>query len=192
MDSEEYSLDMVSVRLVKDSSVISKIRITDPESAIKVMGEVFKELDREVVGVINLKTDGTPINCHIVSVGSLNTSVVEPREMLKASILSNACSMIMLHNHPSGDISPSIQDIAVTDRMAKVCKMIGIPLLDHVIVGGDNKSYFSFKEKGIVKFDDKIRAAEDIDDIEFEKVAERSETFGRKVHGRGTSGSKKR
>lgn len=96
MENSDFQLDVVSVRLVKDHPIYSPVKIKDPESAIKVMGEVMKDLDREVLGIINLKTDDTPINCHIVSVGTLNGSLAEPREMLKASILSNAASMIMI------------------------------------------------------------------------------------------------
>lgn len=192
MENSDFQLDVVSVRLVKDHPIYSPVKIKDPESAIKVMGEVMKNLDREVLGIINLKTDGTPINCHIVSVGTLNGSLAEPREMLKASILSNAASMIMIHNHPSGELFPSSQDISITDRMSKVCGLVGIPLQDHVIVGGKNEGYFSFREKGIVKFMPSMEYATDINQIKLGKVAERGGDGGREVYNRGTDDSKKR
>lgn len=192
MEKSDFQLDVVSVRLVKDHPIYSPVKIKDPESAIKVMGEVMKELDREVLGIINLKTDGTPINCHIVSVGTLNGSLAEPREMIKASILSNAANMIMIHNHPSGELMPSRQDISITDRMSKVCNLVGIPLLDHVIVGGDNKDYFSFEKRGLVKFIPPVRYATDMEEIQLGKVAERSGGVGREVYNRGTDDSKKR
>lgn len=192
MENSDFQLDVVSVRLVKDHPIYSPVKIKDPESAIKVMGEVMKDLDREVVGIINLKTDGTPINCHIVSVGSLNSSLAAPREMLKASILSNAANMIMIHNHPSGNLQPSRDDIYITDRMAKVCSLIGIPLVDHVIVGGDNKEYFSFAQKGLIKFIQPISYATDMEEIQLGKVAERGGDSGREVYNRGTDDSKKR
>lgn len=189
MKENDFRLDAVSVRLVNTGAIFSEEKITSPESAVKAMGEVFKELDREVVGVVNLKADGTPINCHIASMGSLNGSIVEPREMLKASILSNACSMIMIHNHPSGDLIPSKEDIAITDRMSKVCSMIGIPLTDHVIVGGDNSSYFSFKERGMVNYG-KTVYAKSIDEIQLGRIAERGGAD--EVYGRRTCDGKKR
>ncbi len=192
MESSDFQLDVVSVRLVKDHPIYSPVKIKDPESAVKVMGEVMKDLDREVVGIINLKTDGTPINCHIVSVGSLNSSLTAPREMLKASILSNAANIVMIHNHPSGDLQPSRDDICITDRMAKVCSLIGIPLVDHVIVGGDNKEYFSFEQKGLIKFIQPVSYATDMKEIQLGKVAERGGDGGRKVYNRGTDDSKKR
>lgn len=192
MENSDFQLDVVSVRLVKDHPIYSPVKIKDPESAIKVMGEVMKDLDREIIGIINLKTDGTPINCHIASVGSLNNSLTAPREMLKASILSNAANIIMIHNHPSGSIQPSKDDIRITDRMAKVCSLIGIPLLDHVIVGGDNKDYFSFAQKGRIKFMESVIYATDMEEIQLGKVAERSDDGGREVYNRGTDDSKKR
>ncbi len=192
MGKNEFQLEVVSVRLVKESSILSAEKITTPETAVRVMGEVLGELDREVVGVINLKADGTPINCHIASMGSLNGSLAEPRELLKAGILSNACSMILVHNHPSGDLSPSKEDIAITDRMVKVCGLVGIPLIDHVIVGGDSRSYFSFQERGMVKYPENRGYATEIGAIELGKTAERSKTDGREIYGRGTGTGKKR
>lgn len=108
------------------------------------------EMDREVLCVINMKTDGKAINFSIVSIGAINQSVAEPRELFKTSILSNAASMIMVHNHVSGNLEPSKSDVMVTDRMVQLCNFMGIPLLDHIIVGGDNSEYFSFKEKDIL------------------------------------------
>lgn len=148
---EKHCLEVVSVRLVKDAPVLSEHQIKGPEDAIAALGEILCELDREVLCVINLKTDGTPINCHFASMGAVNYSIMCPRELFKSSILSNAANMIIIHNHPSGRLEPSKEDIAVTDRMINLCDMMGIPLLDHVIVGGNNREYFSFKEKMLLK-----------------------------------------
>ncbi len=146
-----FQLDVVSVRLVRDSPIFSEQKITNPENAIAVVGTVLCEMDREVVCVINLKADGTPINCHIASMGAINQAIVEPRELFKSAILSNAASMIMVHNHPSGNLEPSKDDTIITDRILKLSGLLGIPLVDHVIVGGDNTKYFSFKEKELLK-----------------------------------------
>ena len=83
-----------------------------------------------------------------VSIGSINTSVVHPREVFKTAILSNAASIILAHNHPSGDVTPSKQDINITHRINECGKILGIDLLDHLIIGDD--TYTSLKEKGIV------------------------------------------
>lgn len=99
MDNNGFSLDMVGIRLVKEAPIMSEHRITTPRDAILLVGGMMCEMDRELVSVINLKTDGTPINCSVVSMGALDQAIANPREMLKASILSNAASMIMIHNH---------------------------------------------------------------------------------------------
>lgn len=146
-----FKLDVVSVRLVRDAPLYSQMAIHEPEEAVSLVGELLCGMDREMVCVINIGGDGRPINCNFASVGALNYSVVHPRELLKASILSNAASMLLIHNHPSQNLSPSKEDIRITDRVQKLGELVGIPLMDHIIVGGDNREYFSFKEKGIMK-----------------------------------------
>ena len=142
-----FKLDVVSIRLNKDAPLMSGHPVKSPEDAVKLIGQELCEMDREVVCIINLKSDGTPINCTFASMGALDRSVAHPRELLKATILSNASTMIMLHNHPSGNLDPSMEDSILTDRMIKLCDLVGVPLVDHIIVGGDNSDYFSFKEK---------------------------------------------
>lgn len=147
----QFQLEVVGIRLVPETALYSTQAVNSPESAVHLVGETIKDMDREMVCVINLKTDGIPINCNFASIGALNYSMAHPRELLKSSILSNAANMILLHNHPSGTLLPSKDDIRMTDRMKKITELIGIPLLDHIIVGGDNREYFSFREKGIIK-----------------------------------------
>lgn len=163
-----FKLDKVSIRLNKDAPLMSGRPIQSPEDAVELVGQELCEMDREIVCIINLKADGTPINCTFASMGALDRSIAHPRELLKATILSNASSMIMIHNHPSSNLEPSVEDSILTDRMVKLCDLVGVPLLDHVIVGGDNSYYFSFKEK------DKLPASNlryslknDYNDIEF-------------------------
>lgn len=148
---EEFQLDVVSVRLVSDSPVFSEHKIIKPQDAVDVIGKILCEMDREVVCLVNLKSDGTPINCHFASMGALDKSIVHPRELFKASILSNACKMLLLHSHPSGNLCPSKEDTVITDRLLQLSELMEIPLLDHIIVGGDNSRYFSFKEKGMIQ-----------------------------------------
>lgn len=171
MESQKpFLLEVVSVRLVKDAPVLSERKIEKPEDAIAVVGEVLSEMDREVVCVINLKADGTPINCNFVSMGAVNQAMAEPREIFKSAILSNAVSMIMVHNHPSGNLEPSRADTVMTDRILKLSHMAGIPLIDHVIVGGDNTKYFSFKEKDMMKIPDVV-LTQDYRYLDFEDKA---------------------
>ena len=146
-----FKLDVVSVRLVKDAPILSKNNLTNPKEVVATLGEVMSQFDREVVAVVNLKADLTPINVHFASVGTINQAITHPRELLKASILSNAASIIMIHCHPSGNLLPSREDTIITDRMNQICELMGINFIDHVIVAGDNREFFSFNEKGLVK-----------------------------------------
>ncbi len=146
----KFKVDVVSVRLVKDAPIYSEHPFNSPYEVVSVMGDIMCELDREVVCVINLKSDLTPINVHFASMGALNEAMAHPRELFKASILSNAASMMLVHCHPSGNLLPSKADTMMTDRMNRLCELIGISLIDHVIVGGSNKEFFSFKEKGVI------------------------------------------
>lgn len=149
-----FQFDVVSVRLVKDAPLFSDKPIRKPVDAVALLGKYLCEMDREVLCVINVQSDGKPLNCSLVSIGSLNGTLAHPREMLKASILSNAAGIMLLHNHPSGSLTPSKEDTMITDRMANVCALMGISFLDHVIVGGDNREYFSFREKGKIPLPD--------------------------------------
>lgn len=144
-------LDVVSVRLVKDAPIISDKPICSPVDAIELIWKHLCDMDREVFCVVNLKTNGVPINCNFISIGTLNASLAHPREMLKSAILSNAAKMLLLHNHPSGSLLPSKDDCIITDQMIKLCDLIQIPLLDHIIIG-DRNEYFSFDEKGMLSF----------------------------------------
>mgnify|MGYP002906991470 FL=1 len=149
-EKNDFKLDVVSIRLVKEAPIYSEQSFNKPEEVAAVMGDCMCQFDREVVCVVNLSSDLKPINVHFASVGSLNEAMAHPRELFKASILSNAASMMLIHCHPSGNIFPSKADTMMTDRMNKLCELIGIPLLDHIIVGGDNRAFFSFKEKGMI------------------------------------------
>jgi len=83
-----------------------------------------------------------------VAIGSLNQCVVHPREIMKAALLSSAAGIILIHNHPTGDPSPSAEDINITNRLKEVGGVIGVPILDHIIIG--NGQYVSFTERGLL------------------------------------------
>lgn len=167
---EPFQLDVVSVRLVRSAPIFSDKKITNPEEAVSLVGELLCEMDREVVCVINLKSDGTPINCNFASMGAIDQAIAEPRELFKSAILSNAANMILLHNHPSGKLEPSKEDTMITDRLLKLSVLLGIPLIDHVIVGGDNSRYFSFKEKEMIDMP-KMTLTQNYHYLEFENRA---------------------
>lgn len=145
-----FELEVVSIRLVKDTPLIGGKPIHSKEDAIALIGEYLCDMDREMMCVLNLKEDNTPINFHVASVGAINQSIACPREIFKTSILCNAAKIILIHNHPSGKILPSVDDTRVTDKMIQLGNMMNIPMIDHIIVGGDNKQYFSFYEAGLL------------------------------------------
>lgn len=176
MKHDEFKLEVVSVRLVKEAPLFSRNKIQSPRDAVGVIGELLSEMDREVICILNLKTNCSVINCNFASIGSINGALAEPRELLKASILSNAANMILLHCHPSGELHPSKQDAILTDRLMKLTDLLGISLLDHIIVGGGNSTeYFSFREKGILPKPNNIYK-NDYRDIDFEqRIAEDDE-----------------
>lgn len=175
MADNQYELKNVAVRLVSQPSFLSDEKIETPQAAVRVLAKEFADYDREVLIVVNLNVKGKPINASIVSMGILDGSLAHPREILKTSILCNAAQILLLHNHPSNELTPSRYDIAITDRMQKACELIGIPLADHIIIGRDN--YFSFRQNEILPLD-KVTYAERIEDIQFSasKVAENGKT----------------
>lgn len=173
--SKDFKLEKVSVRLVNDGYYISDVEINNPTVAVELMGDYLKEMDREVLMVLNLTAKLKPINCSVVSIGTLTQSLASPREMLKTAVLSNAAHIMIIHNHTSGKVHPSKSDVALTDRMVQICGLIDIPLLDHIIVAPGTDDYFSFSEKEIMS-KPHINYKTDYNDIHFDRqVAEEME-----------------
>lgn len=145
-------LKVVSIRLVDEPPLFSKRELTSPKSVFEFMGQELQKYDREFFCVLNLKSNNQVINMNVVSVGTLNTALAHPREVFKSAVLSNAAGIILLHNHPSGNCSPSLEDHSITKRMQAAGKIMGIPVMDHVIVAGND--YYSFLEnENIIKKD---------------------------------------
>ena len=154
----ENEIKVVNIRLVKESSLYSTKEVTSPEAVMEVVAGELKNYDREVFAVLNLKTNGKPINLHICSVGTLDAAMINPREAFKAIILSNAAAFICIHNHPSGNCEPSQADIAVTERLVKCGELMGIKMLDHIIIAGETGEQTSFLREGLL---DGMRSRDD-------------------------------
>ena len=122
--------------------------IHGPEDAAHYAMPRYRFEQKEHFAVLLLNTKNHVLGMPEVSVGSLSASVVHPREVFRAAIDYAAASMILLHNHPSGDPTPSREDIAVTERLVKAGKIMDIPVLDHVVLG--NERFTSFKEQGLI------------------------------------------
>lgn len=108
----------------------------------------FRKAKKEHFCVFFLDTQNRITGKEVVSIGTLNTSIIHPRECFRTAILKNCCSVIIVHNHPSGSLEPSSEDIHVTKRLIDGGKLLGIEVLDHVIVTRD--SYASFKDKRLI------------------------------------------
>ena len=160
-------LEQVAIRMVEQPPLYSKEPMNNPDAAIRVMNEFLSQMDRELFCIVNLQADLTPINMNIVSVGSLNEALINPREIFKSAILSNAHSMMLIHNHPSGNLTPSTSDIQTTARMLELGELMGISLVDHIITGRDG-NYYSFRDKGEFP-DSRIRFSTRVEDIDLTK-----------------------
>ena len=149
MDKKKISakrVGIVSLKLVKESSVLYETRkISSPYDAYKLIKNFLIDSDREKFVVACLDTKNQPVNISVVSIGSVNSAIVHPREVFKVAMLSNASKIICFHNHPSGNLKCSKEDENITNRLKECGEILGIELVDHIIVG-DNDKYFSFKE----------------------------------------------
>lgn len=125
-----------------------EVKIAKPGDAANFVMEEMRVLSQEHLRVIMLNTKNGVVFVKDVSIGSLNSSIVHPREVFCEAIKRNSASIIICHNHPSGDPAPSREDISVTQRLKECGRMIGIELLDHIIIG--NGVYVSLKEKGLL------------------------------------------
>ena len=143
-----YGVNVVNVRLVKEPSLYSAEPIKTPEDVFNAVANELKQYDREVFAIINLKTNGQIINLNVCSVGTLSASLISPREVFKSSILSNAAAFIAIHNHPSGNITPSAEDKEVTERLMACGEFLDIKMLDHIIVAGESGKMLSMKAEG--------------------------------------------
>ena len=144
--------NLPKIKLVKEKTAVyydGRKKIDCPEVLYAVGKQILNdyiEEDREALAVILLDTINKPIGNYVVSTGTLNQSLVHPREVFKKAIVASANKIMLLHNHPSGDTNPSREDILVTKRLAEVGEVVGIEVLDHLIVSSDD--FYSFREKG--------------------------------------------
>lgn len=122
--------------------------IRSPEDGANYVMEEMRSLRQEHFVVLFLDTKNQVIHRQTIFIGSLNASIVHPREVFREAVKRSAASIIVIHNHPSGDPTPSKEDIHVTSRLVDSGKMIGIELLDHLIIG--DRKFVSLKEKGYV------------------------------------------
>lgn len=133
-------------RRVARSLLPDTVKITCPQDAADLLMEELRHLREEHFVCLFLNTKNHVIGRQTLSIGSLSASIVHPREVFRAAIRRSSASILCAHNHPSGDPTPSPEDIALTRRLAEAGELLGIELLDHLVIG-DNR-YMSLKETG--------------------------------------------
>lgn len=139
-----------AIELGRRLSVYSANRpvIQHPGDVASLLMDEMRYLDREHFRTVSLNTKNRVLAIDNVAVGSLNASLIHPREVFKGPVKRSAAAIILVHNHPSGDPSPSLEDIQVTRRLVEAGKLLGIEVLDHLILG--DGSFISMKEKGLL------------------------------------------
>lgn len=143
MTVQKYRLE-----LVKESKGTYDTKVSVPSDVVEVLNNVFKlnMQCEEVFVILCMDTKNKIVGAFEVSRGTINSSIVHPREVFKRAMMCNAASIIAGHNHPSGIVTPSEEDKNITKRLVEAGVMLGMPVIDHLIVGED--SYYSFKEDG--------------------------------------------
>ena len=143
-----YVLQLIKDKPLKVEGDKKPGNISNPRQAADILMEATRYQHKEVFGILMLTTKNSLIGYTVISIGSLNASIVHPREIYLPAIKACASSIILSHNHPSGDPSPSQEDLEVTRRLVDAGNIIGIHVRDHVIIG--DGCFFSFKEKGLL------------------------------------------
>lgn len=130
---------------VKQMGGLRGAKMSSPTEVVDFFSAELADIKVEKFIGVFLNTKNEVINWEVISIGSLNASIVHPREVFNRAIRRNAASFIAVHNHPSGHITPSKEDLNITKRLYEVGQLVGIPLIDHIIIAKDN--YYSFKEE---------------------------------------------
>lgn len=127
---------------------LEKIKISSPNDAAVVLMEEMRYYKKEYFKIILLDTKNNVLKVAEISIGSLNSSIVHPREVFFEAIINSSSSIILVHNHPSGEAEPSHEDIVLTNRLVECGKIMGIRIIDHIIIG--DGVFYSFKEEGLI------------------------------------------
>jgi DNA repair protein RadC len=146
-----YHIPIYKVQLIRDGSqpAYNKI-IHRPVEVYEFLKDFLGGLDRENFVAVFLDSKNKVIGINTIAVGTLSYAPVHPREVFKAAILCNAVGVILAHNHPSGDPSPSSADLSVTKQLKEAGEIIGIDIIDHVVIGDGIGRYESLKEMGVI------------------------------------------
>ena len=144
-----FTLPHVRISLIREEAGSYRPTITQSNDVYNLSQDMM-DLDREEFRILLLDTKHHVVAMHTVGIGSLNVTIVHPREVFKAAILANAAAIIALHNHPSGDPTPSPEDHALTKRLYEAGDILGIRLLDHVVIG--HNRFYSLADHGDLSY----------------------------------------
>ncbi len=146
-----YRVTRYRLLLVKDGCVPTSWdrQLRQSRDVVDLMAPVFAGLDREAFFVVLLDGKNRASGINLVSLGSLTAALVHPREVFKAAIAGSAAALVLVHNHPSGDPSPSPEDRAITERLVQVGELVGIKVLDHIVLG-EAGTFRSFADEGLL------------------------------------------
>ena len=148
---KQASIPVYKVTLVREGKMPwGDTRMRNSQMVSALLHKYLEGVDREHLCVVLLSQKNEIIGVSTISIGSLTASVAHPREIYKIAILANCASLIIAHNHPSGDPFPSKEDRALTARLVEVGKILGIPLVDSIIIGDGNERYFSFADENLL------------------------------------------
>lgn len=143
-----YRIPMIKLSVVRDGSIVSDWRgMTTSSDAATIVRLMLDSNDREEMVALMLDAKHRVVAVHSVAVGSLSMCIIHPREVFKAAIVSNAAALIIAHNHPSGDPTPSREDHELTKRLREAGALLGITILDHIVIGEECR-YYSFADSG--------------------------------------------
>ncbi len=143
------TIKRVRLKQVCDGRIrFSVEHVSRPRDVYDAVLPYYRGADREILSVLCLDAQNQPNCFNVASIGALNTTRTRPAEILKAAILSNALGLVLIHNHPSGELEPSPEDIEFTRAMQRACELVGIDLYDHLIVTDDG--FTSFRERGLL------------------------------------------
>ena len=160
---------MVGVRLVPERKLYSEKEIACSSDAVALLSKELGEYDREVFCVLHLNPKRLPLSASITSIGELTSTLVHPREVFKSAVLSSAACIMLLHNHPSGNLSPSEEDIKTTERIAVCGRVLAIPVVDHIICA--EHGYISMRSYGYEHlFDDSENDLNKINESELPEI----------------------
>lgn len=128
---------------------LSSVKFKKSKDIVNYFIPYMRDLKKEIFKIILLDGKNKIIKDITISEGTLNKTIIHPREVIREAIIESASAIILLHNHPSGEPEPSQQDIEITNRLISACELIGIKILDHIILGDNN--YYSFYNEGLIK-----------------------------------------